>query len=206
LVIAALTVGVLALQGDVAEHVRVLADEGARPVPVRRADELAGLDGLVIPGGESTTIGRLAVLYGLLGPVRAAARAGLPVLGTCAGAILLGRATLAHDGRPSDQPLLGLMDVVTRRNAFGRQVASFETDLAVAGIDGPPLHAVFIRAPWFESVGPDVEVLAVAETPAGAKVVVARQGHLLASAFHPELTGDGRLHRAFLQLVRGAVA
>lgn len=204
--VAALTVGVLALQGDVAEHLRVLAAEGARAVPVKRLEELAGLDGLVIPGGESTVIGKLAVLYGLLDPIRAAAQAGLPVLGTCAGAILLGRATLTHDGHPSEQPVLGLMDVVTRRNAFGRQVASFETDLAVAGVDGPPMHAVFIRAPWFESVGPDVEVLAAAETPAGAKVVVARQGHLLASAFHPELTGDGRLHRAFLEVVKGAVA
>lgn len=197
-------VGVLALQGDVAEHLRVLAAEGADAVPVRTPGQLAGLDGLVVPGGESTVIGKLAVMYGLLEPLIDAVRDGLPVLGTCAGAILLGRATLTADGAPSPQPLLGVMDTVTRRNAFGRQVSSFETDLRVTGVEGPPLHAVFIRAPWFETVGPDVEVLAAVDTPAGARVVVARQGHLLASAFHPELTGDGRLHRVFLQRVREA--
>lgn len=195
-------VGVLALQGDVLEHLRMLRAAGARAVPVKRAAELDELDGLVIPGGESTTIGKLAVMYGLLDPVRKLAEAGLPVFGTCAGAILLAREALSAEGTPSDQPLLGLMDTVVRRNAFGRQVASFETDLDVQGLAGGPIHVAFIRAPWIERAGPDVEVLAEVATPAGDKVVVARQGRLLASAFHPELTGDGRLHRLFVELAR----
>lgn len=197
-------VGVLALQGDILEHLRMLTAAGARAEPVNRADALDGLDGIVIPGGESTTIGKLAVRYGLLEPLRERIAGGLPVFGTCAGAILLARRALRHDGVPSEQPLLGVMDTVVRRNAFGRQVASFEADLDVAGVAGGPLHAVFIRAPWIEEAGPGVEVLAtVPAGPAGtdARVVVARQGHILASAFHPELTGDGRLHAAFVQLV-----
>lgn len=196
-------VGVLALQGDVLEHLRMLAAVGAHPVPVKRREELGGLDGLVVPGGESTTIGKLAVMYGLLEPMRAAAAAGMPVFGTCAGAILLGRAALHPDGRPSPQPLLCLMDTVVRRNAFGRQVESFEGTVPVEGVPGGPVRAAFIRAPWIESAGPEVEVLARVETPLGAKVVVARQGRVLASAFHPELTGDTRLHRAFVELVKG---
>ncbi len=195
-------VGVLALQGDVLEHLRALGRVGARAVEVKRAEELDGLAGLVIPGGESTTIGRLAVLYGLLEPLRACAAEGLPVLGTCAGAILMGRKALASTGAPTDQPLLGVMDAVLRRNAFGRQVASFDGEVEVAGIDGGPLPAAFIRAPWFEETGPDVEVLGRVDTVAGARVVVVRQGRLLASAFHPELTGDDRLHRLFLGLVQ----
>ncbi len=194
-------VGVLALQGDVAEHLEMVAAAGARPVVVKRREELAAVDGIVLPGGESTTIGKLAAMYGLLEPLRERLAAGLPAFGTCAGAILLAREALHADGRRADQPLLGGMDTVVRRNAFGRQVASFETDLDVAGVDGGPMHAVFIRAPWIERAGPAVEVLAVAPTPLGAKVVVARQGRLLASAFHPELTGDGRLHAAFVRLV-----
>lgn len=194
-------IGVLALQGDVVEHLGMLRAAGARAVAVKRPDELAGLDGILIPGGESTTIGKLAEMYGLLGPLRGRIRAGLPAFGTCAGSILLGRSTLLHDGRPSDQPLVGGMDTVTRRNAFGRQVASFEADVEVAGVDGGPVHAVFIRAPWVEEAGPAVEVLATVPTPLGDKVVIVRQGHLLASAFHPELTGDDRLHRLFVTLV-----
>jgi 5'-phosphate synthase pdxT subunit len=191
-------VGVLAVQGDVLEHLRMLRASGARAVAVKRADELGAIDGLLLPGGESTTIGKLAAMYGLIEPLRERLRAGLPALGTCAGAILLGRATLFHDGRASPQPLLGVMDIITRRNAFGRQVASFEADVDVAGVAGGPLHAVFIRAPWIEQAGPGVEVLATVSTPLGAKVVVARQGRLLASAFHPELVGDRRLHALFV--------
>jgi pyridoxal 5'-phosphate synthase pdxT subunit len=195
-------VGVLALQGDVLEHLRMLAAAGARALPVKRAAELDGLDALVIPGGESTTIGKLAHMYGLLEPLRARIADGLPVFGTCAGAILLAREALSDSGAPSEQPLLGVMDTVVRRNAFGRQVASFEADLDIAGLPGGPVHVAFIRAPWFERVGPEVEVLAEVDTPLGAKMVVTRQGRLLASAFHPELTGDGRLHRWFVDLAR----
>jgi pyridoxal 5'-phosphate synthase pdxT subunit len=199
---AAPTVGVLAVQGDVLEHLRMVAAAGARAVPVKRPHELADLDGILIPGGESTTMGRLCSLYGLLEPLRRRLAAGVPAFGTCAGAILLGTGTLFDDGRPSEQPLLGVMDIVTRRNAFGRQVASFEADLDIAGMTGPPVHAVFIRAPWIERHGPDVEVLATVATPLGDRVVVARQGHLLASAFHPELTDDRRLHELFVRVVR----
>ncbi|MGH8909379.1 MAG: pyridoxal 5'-phosphate synthase glutaminase subunit PdxT [Egibacteraceae bacterium] len=203
-------VGVLGLQGDVAEHVRMLEGCGVRAPVVRRVEELEGLDGLVLPGGESTTIGRLLDRYGLLEPLRERLREGLPAFGTCAGAILMGRAALTADGQPSDQPLLGVMDLVTRRNAFGRQVDSFEDDLDVAGLEGPPLHAVFIRAPWVEEVGPGVEVLATVNPRdregelVGDKVVLARQGHHLVSAFHPELTGDSRLHRLFVEVVKRA--
>lgn len=195
-------IGVLALQGDVLEHVRMLQGAGARPVPVKRADDLDALDGIIIPGGESTTIGKLAEMYGLLDPLRKRLADGMPAFGTCAGAILLSRETLNDDGSPSSQPLLAVMDIVTRRNAFGRQVASFEADLDVAGLDGGALHAVFIRAPWIERVGPGVQALARVPTQAGDKVVVARQGDLLASAFHPELVGDDRLHRLFVTMAR----
>jgi pyridoxal 5'-phosphate synthase pdxT subunit len=194
-------IGVLALQGDVAEHLWLLADAGVEAVPVKRADELDGLDGIVLPGGESTTVGKLLDRYGLLEPLRERLRGGLPALGTCAGAIVLGREALLADGRPSDQPLLGVLDTVARRNAFGRQVASFEGQVDITGLDGGPMEAVFIRAPWFEDTGPDVEVLAKVETALGDKVVVVRQGRILASAFHPELTGDSRLHRLFVELV-----
>jgi pyridoxal 5'-phosphate synthase pdxT subunit len=201
-------VGVLALQGDVLEHLRVLTAVGAAAVPVKRPEELDDLDGIVLPGGESTTIGKLAALYGLLEPLRKRIEDGLPVYGTSAGAILLGKEALGDDGRPSPQHLLGCMDAVVRRNAFGRQVDSFEADLDVPGIPGGPVRAVFIRAPWIETVGDGVEVLA-AVRPVGrdgvrldAKVVLARQGNMLVSAFHPELTGDDRVHRLFLELVR----
>jgi pyridoxal 5'-phosphate synthase pdxT subunit len=191
-------VGVLALQGDVLEHLRMLAAAGARTREVKRPSDLEGLDGLLIPGGESTTIGKLAELYGLLEPLRERLREGLPAFGTCAGAIVLGSSTKRFDGEPTEQPLLGAIDITTRRNAFGRQISSFEADLDVAGVDGGPMHAVFIRAPWIEELGPGVEVLAAAPTPLGDKVVVAREGNVLVSAFHPELTEDGRLHELFV--------
>ena len=184
-------VGVLALQGDVREHARALADAGAEPVPVKRAAELAALDGIVIPGGESTTIGKLLTIFDLLEPLRAAIRAGLPAYGSCAGMILLADDVL---GGVPGQPTIGGLDVTVRRNAFGRQVDSFETDLSVTGLAGGPLHAVFIRAPWVERVGEGVEVLAsVGEHP-----VAVRQGHVLATSFHPELTPDRRMHALFV--------
>jgi 5'-phosphate synthase pdxT subunit len=186
-------VGVLALQGDVREHARALDAAGATPVEVRRESELADVDGIVIPGGESTTIGKLLVTFGLLDPLRAAIAGGLPAYGSCAGMILLAEEVL--DGLPG-QPTIGGLDVTVRRNAFGRQVDSFETDLDVAGLDAP-YHAVFIRAPWVERVGNDVAVLA---TASGHPVAV-RQGHLLATSFHPELTGDGRIHELFVSML-----
>jgi 5'-phosphate synthase pdxT subunit len=199
------TIGVLALQGDVLEHVRMLRAAGAKAAVVKRLGELDAVDGIVIPGGESTTIGKLAQMYGLLEPLRKRIAEGLPVFGTCAGAILLSSEALFADGRPAQQPLLGVLDATVRRNAFGRQVASFEGDVAVAGLDNP-VHAVFIRAPWFERVGPDVEVLATVGTPAGDKVVIVRSGVILATAFHPELTGDPRLHELFIAMVGRAAA
>jgi len=202
------TVGVLALQGDVREHLAALEACGTRALPVRRPAELAAVDGLVLPGGESTTMSRLLGVFGLLDPLRARIAAGLPVYGSCAGLVLLAREV--RDGRP-DQHQLGGLDVVVRRNAFGRQVDSFETDLPVAGVPGGPVHAVFIRAPWVEATGPHVEVLATvpARTAAGAaagRAVAVRQGAVLATAFHPELTGDRRVHALFCDLVRAVPA
>ncbi len=201
-------IGVLALQGDVSEHLAAVTAAGAEALEVRRAAELESVDGLVLPGGESTTIGRLLTLFDLFEPLRAAVAGGLPVFGSCAGMILLAGDVL--DGKPG-QPLIGGLDITVRRNAFGRQVDSFEDHLSVAGIDGD-VHAVFIRAPWVERVGPDVEVLATI-TPgpdagsAGGKVVAVRQGSLLATAFHPELSGDPRVHQLFISMVamKGAV-
>ncbi len=190
-------IGVLALQGAFIEHEQVLERIGAEPVEVRLPQHLEGLDGLIIPGGESTTIGKVAVRWGLLEPLRDFAWSGRPVWGTCAGMILLARE--ASDGLP-DQPLLGLMDVAVRRNAFGRQVDSFEADLEVPALGDPPFHAVFIRAPRIERVGEGVEVLARLED---GTVVAVRQGHLLATAFHPELTDDDRFHRYFTRLSAG---
>jgi pyridoxal 5'-phosphate synthase pdxT subunit len=193
------TVGVLALQGDVREHLRVLEGCGVRAVPVRRPSELDDVDGLVVPGGESTTMSKLAIAFELLDPITKRIAEGLPVYGSCAGMIMLAREVL--DGRP-DQRGFGGIDMVVRRNAFGRQVDSFEGDVELAGIDGGPFHAVFIRAPWVESVGPDVEILArVSGGPADGRIVAVRQGNLLATAFHPELTGDPRVHRHFVELV-----
>jgi pyridoxal 5'-phosphate synthase pdxT subunit len=194
-------VGVLALQGAFREHCRALAEVGLEPLEVRQAGELAGLEGLVIPGGESTTMSKLMVAYGLESPVRELHAAGVPVFGTCAGMILVARD--AVDGLP-DQRYLGLIDIGVRRNAFGRQVASFETAVALAG-DPEPLTGVFIRAPWIESAGAGVQVLA----EHGGHAVAAQQGSVLVTAFHPELTGDRRLHSHFAEMVeraRGAVA
>jgi 5'-phosphate synthase pdxT subunit len=189
--------GVLALQGDVREHVRILESLGARAVPVRRSAELASVDGLVLPGGESTTIIKLAVAFDLLEPLRAAVKEGLPAYGSCAGMILL--ADRIADGIEGQQTIGGL-DVLVRRNAFGRQVDSFESDLDAPDLAEPerPFHAVFIRAPWVEQVGPGVSVLA----RAADHVVAVRQGPLMATSFHPELTHDDRVHRYFLDLVR----
>jgi len=194
--VSAPVVGVLALQGDVREHVRALDAVGAQAQRVRRPEELPGLDGLIVPGGESTTMSRLAQVFGMLEPLRAAVRDGLPMYGTCAGMIMLADRIL--DGRP-DQETIGGIDMTVRRNAFGRQVDSFETDVAVAGVAGGDFHALFIRAPWVESVGSQVEVLARLEAgPAAGTIVAVRQRHLLATSFHPELTGDTRIHAAFV--------
>ncbi len=186
------TVGVLALQGDFAEHLKMLSSLHVEPRPVRLPRDLDGLDALIIPGGESTTISRLSEIYHLVDPLRDFARAGGAIWGTCAGAIYLARS--APD---LDRPTLGLLDVVVRRNAFGRQVDSFEADLVVEGIQGGPFHAVFIRAPLIESAGPAVDILA--RLPDGG-IVAVRQSNLMATSFHPELTADTRLHRYFLAL------
>lgn len=196
------TVGVLALQGDVAEHSSVLAELGARPLELRRPSDLSDLDAFVLPGGESTTMSLLLESSGLFGPLSRALATGLPVLGTCAGMILLSREVL--DGR-DDQRCFSAIDISVRRNAFGRQQQSFECDLAVAGLEGGPMRAVFIRAPAVERAGPGVEVLATVEapTPDGPvlRPVVCRQGPVLVSAFHPELSGDRRLHELLLSSV-----
>ncbi|SHG37934.1 pyridoxal 5'-phosphate synthase glutaminase subunit PdxT [Geodermatophilus nigrescens] len=193
-------IGVLALQGDVREHLAVLGGLGADATPVRRPAELAGVDGLVLPGGESTTMTKLAVRTGLFGPLRDAVGSGLPVYGTCAGLVLLARRLI---DAPPDQPTLGVLDVTVRRNAFGRQAESFEAPVAVGGVPGGPVTAVFIRAPWVESAGPGVEVLGrVEDGPAAGRAVAVRQGDVLATSFHPELTGDDRVHRLFVDLVR----
>ena len=188
-------VGVLALQGDVREHERALEAAGATPVLVRYADELSDVDAMVVPGGESTTIGKLLERFGLLGPLAERARSGMPLYGTCAGAILMAR-TITGD---QDAPLrLDLMDIVVRRNAYGRQVDSFESDLKIEGVV-EPFRAVFIRAPSIEEVGPGVEILARhREAP-----VLVRQGNLLASTFHPEMTGDNRVHELFVEMLKG---
>jgi 5'-phosphate synthase pdxT subunit len=188
-------IGVLALQGDFAEHQSVLASLGADVIQVRLPEHLAGLNGLIIPGGESTTMGKLAEDYNLMQPLRQFGREHA-IWGTCAGAILLAKEV----GRK--QPLLGLMDITIARNAFGRQVDSFEADLAVPALLSVdpvdrPYHTVFIRAPIIESVGKGVEVLSALED---GRIVAARQGHLLATSFHPELTGDDRFHRYFMEL------
>jgi pyridoxal 5'-phosphate synthase pdxT subunit len=194
-------VGVLALQGDVREHVTALRAFDAALVPVRRPTELDGIDALVLPGGESTTIDKLLRAFDLYEPLQERIKCGLPVFGSCAGMILLADRIV---DAPPDQQTLGGLDVTVRRNAFGRQVESFETDLQFAGLDGgKPVHAVFIRAPWVEEAGPGVQVLAtVASGAAAGRIVAVRQGALLATAFHPELTGDTRVHRLFLDIVK----
>src|SRR3954452_17535048 len=194
------TIGVLALQGDVREHVRALEAAGAVAKPVRRPDELAKVDALVLPGGESATIAKLARTFDVLEPLQQRVKSGLPTYGSCAGMILL--ADRIIDG-PPDQETLGGIDMTVRRNAFGRQVAVFEGDVEMAGRAGGPLHGVFIRAPWVEDVGPAVAVLArVEEGEAAGRIVAVRQGSLLATSFHPEMTGDGRVHELFVRIVK----
>ena len=188
-------VGVLALQGDVREHLVALAAADAVARPVRRPEELAEVDGLVIPGGESTTISKLAVLFGLMEPLRARVRAGMPVYGTCAGMIMLADKIL--DPR-SGQETVGGIDMIVRRNAFGRQNESFEAAVDVKEIPGDPVEGVFIRAPWVESVGARAEVLAEHD----GHIVAVRQGNALATSFHPELTGDHRVHGLFVEMAR----
>jgi 5'-phosphate synthase pdxT subunit len=195
-------IGVLALQGDVREHLNALAECDVVARPVRRPDELDSVDALVIPGGESTTMSKLAVDFGVLEPLRKRVAGGMPVYGSCAGMIML--ATDVLDGRSDQQTLAGI-DMAVRRNAFGRQVDSFEGPVEIDGIDGGPFHAVFIRAPWVESVGDEVEVLGrVTEGPSAGRIVAVRQRNLLATAFHPELTGDLRVHRFFVEMARAA--
>lgn len=222
-----LTVGVLALQGDVREHVAALEACGARAVPVRRPTELAELDGLVLPGGESTTIDKLSRMFGLAAPLKERIADGFPVYGSCAGMILLADriADPARDRAGVAQQSFGGIDMTVRRNAFGRQVESFETDLDFAGLErlppsaesagpdgGAPVHAVFIRAPWVEKVGENVEVLASVRVPPGhtapdvapdSRIVAVRSGSLLATSFHPEVTGERRIHELFIQLIKG---
>jgi 5'-phosphate synthase pdxT subunit len=203
-VVTAPLVGVLALQGDVREHLAALRAVGAQARPVRRPEELAAVDGLVVPGGESTTMANLATRFGMLEPLRAAVRAGLPAYGSCAGMIMLADTVL---DAVAGQQTIGGLDVAVRRNAFGRQVDSFESSVRLTGVPGPPVHAVFIRAPWVEEVGPGVEVLGRVEGgPADGKIVAVRQGRLVATSFHPELTGDVRVHALFVELVRAARA
>ncbi|HEX6506231.1 MAG TPA: pyridoxal 5'-phosphate synthase glutaminase subunit PdxT [Chloroflexota bacterium] len=188
-------VGVLALQGDVAEHCAMLAATGAQPIAVKRAEQLDELDGLIIPGGESTTIGKLLRRFDLLEPLQVRIRQGLPVYGTCAGMILLAGEI---EDAAVDQPAIGGMDITVRRNAFGRQRESFETDLDMPAVGDEPLHAIFIRAPIIKRVGIGVDVLA---TLADGRPVAARQDNLLVSSFHPELTADARMHQYFVDMV-----
>ena len=199
-------VGVLALQGDVREHERVLAGCGVATRRVRTVEQLSAVDALVLPGGESTTMSKLAVDFGLIEPLRKARASGMPMYGSCAGMIML--ADRIEGGRP-DQQTIGGIDMTVRRNAFGRQIDSFEADLAMPALADPSqstpavLRAVFIRAPWVESVGEGVEVLGHVESgPAAGRIVAVRQGSLLATSFHPELTGDARIHEYFVDLVR----
>lgn len=193
-------IGVLALQGDVPEHLRALEDAGAVPVPVRRPSELERVDGLVIPGGESTTLWRLSVAFDVLEPLRKLISAGLPAFGSCAGMIML--ADRLADGA-GGQLTYGGIDMTVRRNAFGRQVDSFEGDVTLAGgtTATETLHAIFIRAPWVEQVGDGVTVLGTDDRT--GRIVAVRQGRLLATAFHPELTPDRRIHELFVDMVKG---
>ena len=190
-------IGVLALQGDVREHIRSLAAAGARASAVRAVSDLSDIDGLVIPGGESTTMSKLAVADGFFAPLREARASGMPMYGSCAGMIML--ADRVTDARP-DQETIGGLDVTVRRNAFGRQVDSFEADVDIPSLGKPPFRAVFIRAPRVDEIGPEVEVLA--RVGADGTIVAVRQGRLMATAFHPELTGDCRIHESFVEMVR----
>jgi 5'-phosphate synthase pdxT subunit len=190
-------IGVLALQGDVAEHLTALRAAGSRPVPVRRPAELDAVDGLVIPGGESTTMWKLAVIFELMEPLRKRLGSGLPAFGSCAGMIML--ADRLADGIDG-QETVGGIDMTVRRNAFGRQVDSFESDIVLRGVPGPDFRAVFIQAPWVEQAGPGVEIIGT-EARTG-RIVAVRQGPALATAFHPELTPDLRIHKLFVDMVR----
>ena len=191
-------VGVLALQGDVREHVRALGECGASAMAVKTAAEIQSCDALIIPGGESTTISKLARAFGLFDLITSRIQEGMPVYGSCAGMILLANEVLdAIEGQES----FGGLDVTVRRNAFGRQVDSFEADIAITGITEPEFRAIFIRAPWVEQVGPNVEVLA----EVSGHPVAVRQGSILATSFHPELTGDNRVHRFFVDVVCAGV-
>lgn len=192
----ALRIGVLALQGDFAEHIVMLQECGVEAVEVRTEAQLAEVDGLILPGGESTTIARLLIAFGLMAPLRARLHDGLPAWGTCAGAILLAK-TVTN----LDRPPIAVMDITVERNAFGRQLDSFEADLDIKGVPGEPLRAIFIRAPIILSVGEGVEVLAA--LPDG-EIVAARQGNLLATSFHPELTHDRRVHELFVRVAEAA--
>jgi pyridoxal 5'-phosphate synthase pdxT subunit len=195
------TIGVFALQGDVREHLRMLGDLGVEAITVRRTSELDACDGLVIPGGESTTMAKLARTFDLFEPIRQRVKEGMPAFGTCAGMIML--ADRIEDG-VRDQETLGGLDITVRRNAFGRQVDSFEGNLDFGGLDDP-VHAIFIRAPWVEDVGDTVEVLArVEEGEAAGRIVAVRQGSLMATSFHPEVGGDSRIHGLFVDLVKEA--
>lgn len=191
-------VGVLSLQGDVREHMRALEDCGVHAVEVRRPNEIEEIDALVLPGGESTTIAHLAQTFGVFDLISSRIRSGLPVYGSCAGMILLADRVL---DATADQRTFGGMDITVRRNAFGRQVDSFEIDIAIEGLTHSPLRAVFIRAPWVEQVGPGVEVISSVTREGVSHAVAVRQGRLLATSFHPELTEDSRLHRYFIQEV-----
>lgn len=186
-------IGVLALQGAFREHRKMLEQCGAEAVEIRKPEELDTVEGLIIPGGESTTIGKLMVEWGLMDKIKARADEGMAIYGTCAGMILLAKEIIG-----SDQPRLGLMDAVVQRNAFGRQRESFEADLKVPEFGEEPVRAVFIRAPYLESVGTDVKVMATVKD----KVVIARQGKILVTAFHPELTNDDRIHKYFISMVK----
>ena len=198
-----MNIGVLALQGDVREHLSALAESDVLARPVRRTEELDQVDALVIPGGESTTMSNLAITFGLMEPLRKRIAGGMPVYGSCAGMIMLASTVL--DGRPDQESFQGI-DMTVRRNAFGRQVDSFEAAVGIDDIAGGDFHAVFIRAPWVEEVGDDVRVLGrVSDGAAAGRIVAVRQGNLLATAFHPELTGDLRVHRYFVEMVRQAV-
>jgi len=205
------SIGVLALQGDVVDHMRALEAAGARAVPVRRASELDEVEGLVIPGGESTTMSKLLDVFDMFDPVKKRLDEGMPAFGSCAGMIMLADEVL--DGRP-DQRSFGIIPMTVRRNAFGRQIDSFETEIELDGIGGGPFRTVFIRAPWVERVGDGVEVLGrVAASAAesgvdagaapGGRIVAVRAGACLATSFHPEVTHDARVHEYFVDMVRG---
>ena len=199
------TIGVLAIQGDVREHIRALSESGVTAVPVKTAKSFENIDGLVIPGGESTTMSILAIKNDLFTPLRAMQKAGMPMYGSCAGLIML--SNTVTDGR-ADQETIGGLDIVAQRNAFGRQVDSFEIDLDIPAIGDVPFHALFIRAPLVASIGPDVEVLAT--IPAAAtndendRIVAVRQGNVMATSFHPEITDDLRIHQLFIDIVRAS--